>query len=371
MSTEYNLSDDSYNPPIDIVKTTQNKNKVYKKKTKNSPLDDVVNEILQEKKDNNYSIIVEYSDEEYECLFNKANSLWDELAEIDKKAFDNDKQIFILIYLFSEAFIYEQKQKQVFYGASESKISGRNIYSISYTEYMSYSDRINNGYFTMSEKNRIMEKMFPLSQSIYRKYVPGDDCFVGPYNKEDIREAIYLGITKAMNSYVAFNEKTKVSFSSWAYTCMNNACIDTLKYFKSKKNNAKVESLDDTGSINNGNSDNNSEKTLGDKISTNTYGEDFNNITDNLDRKEFVEQIFTNMLFEGEEKVVKTEIIILKAYFGFLSGETQTLLNISNMLNMKLDKVKQYFSSGKERLIKTVYKMGYTKDEVVQLFFSE
>jgi len=360
----------SFKPKEELKEQSESKpKKVYKKRAEKSPLDKVVDEILSEKKEKDYSII-EYTDDEYNLFYEDSLKMWEAMREQDKLGFDMDKSIFILIYLISQSFINEQSQKQVIYGVSSYNMGGKKVSSINYTNYISYDDRIKEGYFTRAEKDKIMEKIYPLSQSVYRKYVPGDDCFVGPYEREDIREAINLGLTKAFNSYVPFSKNSRVSFSSWAYTCMDNACLDVIKHYNSDKEKIIKVSLEDTAGSSNGKSDDDSsqDKRVENLLATNTEGEEFDNANSNEDRRKFLEEVFENMLKEGEAKVVNREIFVLKAYFGFLTGSQETFSSIASITNIKMENCKKIYQKAKERLVRTVFKMGYTADEVISLF---
>jgi DNA-directed RNA polymerase specialized sigma24 family protein len=374
----YDLGDGTYTPPGETAKEESRedkpkKNRVIKKKRKEkTPLDLVVEEIIENKKNKDYTF-KELTDEDFLEWEKGKKEEWENgTAEAD--SFDNDYYLYILANAVMFIFDYEQGQKQIYYGVTTRKSGNMEIHSISYDTFMSVSDRISDGYFTAEEKERIARELHPLEQSVYRKYVPGDNAAVGPYTKEDIRDALYLGITKALNSYGCLSEKMKVSFSSWVYICMNNACIDAIRPYVSGKykgiTNVSIYGSEDDRGVNwsEDNSANMEVKRIEAVLSVNQNNEQMDSLTDNMARSEFLESVFSEMEKQGKKKIVRQQIIILKSYFGLTSGNPMEFFDISRMLNMDIDKVKKLFESGKVLLANTVYKMGYSNDEVLALF---
>jgi hypothetical protein len=340
------------------------------KRKEKTPLDLVVEEIIENKKNKDYTLKYP-TDEEFAEWEKGKKEEWDS-GKAESSGFDNDYYLYILANAVMFVFDYEQGQKQIYYGVTCRKTGNKEIHSIPYNTFMSASDRISDGYFTVEEKEKIARELHPLEQSVYRKYVPGDNVAVGPYTKEDIRDALYLGMTKALNSYGCLSGKMKVSFSSWVYICMNNACLDVIRtYITGKYKGVTTVSIygEDSDIKNTEENTGNAEaKRIEAVMSVNKNNEDMDSITSSLGRTEFLQKVFGEMENAEKKKVVKQQIIILKAYFGIISGNQMTFFEIAQMLNMDVKRVEELFDSGKTLFANTVYKMGYSNDEILELF---
>ena len=178
---------ESYVPPASYLKKKENlektssgattkTKKTYKKKNEKSALDELLKQIIENKKHRDYTI-KEVSDSEFIEYEETKRTEWINDDDLKFK-FDNDYFLYILSYSITFVFEYEQLQKQEFYGVKKSYINNAEGTverdSISYDKYMSSDIRISEGYFTVSEKEKIAALLGPLSRKVYKKYVPTD-----------------------------------------------------------------------------------------------------------------------------------------------------------------------------------------------------
>lgn len=342
-------------------------NKIIKKRKEKSPLDLVVEEIISTKKLGSFKI-EDVPEEDFIRLAKEKEKEWNN-DNINTALYDNELDLFQLLTSIQYAYEYEQGQKQKYYSVKKSKSGNSETHSIYYDEFISAEDRIKEGYFTVDEKERIAEKIFPLSQSVLRKFVASDNSDGGQYCSDDIKDAINFGITKALNSYCSLSPSTKVSFSSWAYACMNNACIDVVRqYSKGKYSGVSLVSYDaDDGSV----ESNICHKEIEEKMSEdNENDKDIDTITKNVGRKEFIKKVFAEMFNFGKKSYIKQQIVIMECYFGIKNNRNMTFSEISTMLNMDFYKVKSVYEEGMNNFVKAVNKLGYDSDKVAELFYS-
>lgn len=377
---KYDFGDGSYIPPssdsdTDISDTNNDENKSkktkkYKKRRKEKTvLDLLVEEIIEDKKNKNYQIR-ECSDEDFKKMEEAALREW--TACNDKKEdYDNDYDIFILAKAVIFCFEHEQQQKQIAYGAKEVVMNSKVIYAVAYKEYMSYEERINDGYFTCSEKERLSVAMENIAFSVYRKYVPNENQVTGPYEKEEIKDAVYYGMAKALNTYLPLSDKTRVSFSSWAYTCMNNACLDVIKYYKFGKRGEVIKvSIYDNERADNGQSNEAASQTnsLENILAVNENNEEYSEIEKDYARKDLLTELFDEMKKNGNSKVIDKQIFILKAYFGLVSDNPLGYVDIAAIINTNVKTVKLLFEEAKQLMVQSAFKLGYTPDMILEMF---
>lgn len=341
---------------------TANKTKIYRKRRKNKSELDILIEEIAKKNHPRYEAL--FPTREQFAEFERESELEWMSTDIVRTEYEDDYFAFILCRAIVFTYLYEKEKRQIHYGLKVDRDDYSVTYSITKDNYEA-AERLVNGFFTKEEKELIAEKLIPLSMSVYLKYVPNDSIEIGPYDREDIWGAIHVGEAKALNTYFTNEGKMYASFSSWAYICMNNACLDVIHSYSYAKRSKTVKcySLDEK----NGDDKSRDDKSREDGICQDSQQDEIDSIVNTVARTKVIEEIYEEMYKFSESKNIDREIYILKAYSGQLSGYAMNQVQISRMMGLKPKIIAKFLESAKEHFIQATNSLGYTREDIFSL----
>lgn len=337
------------------------KEKTYKKKrNEKSELDLLIDKIIKEKKEI-YEVVSPTLNQYREILPDRLVE-WESSPELFDR-YEGDFVGYMLDSAVSYAFEMEQIQRQKFLEMEEAQDGDK---SISFIDFPACEEKLQlvEGQFSDVEREQIAEKLYALSVSIYLKYHSSSDS-PKPYDNDDLWGVIYTGIAKALNTYSIAEGRMNVAFSSWAYSCMNNACLDLLRMYNSKKrgNGMIAIPLDDPQS-------NSKDASQNDKYNAGTIASlsqenQIDNISGDVSKKELVQRLYDGMYNLGVKKSeIDKQIYVLQAYFGQLFGYPMTFADISRTMGSSISQVTTAFRKGTENMKKSAEILEISPEEV-------
>lgn len=337
------------------------KEKTYKKKrNEKSELDLLIDKIIKEKKEI-YEVVSPTLNQYREILPDRLME-WESSPELFDR-YEGDFVGYMLDSAVSYAFEMEQIQRQKFLEMEEAQDGDK---SISFIDFPACEEKLQlvEGQFSDVEREQIAEKLYALSVSIYLKYHSSSDS-PKPYDNDDLWGVIYTGIAKALNTYSIAEGRMNVAFSSWAYSCMNNACLDLLRMYNSKKrgNGMIAIPLDDPQS-------NSKDASQNDKYNAGTIASlsqenQIDNISGDVSKKELVQRLYDGMYNLGVKKSeIDKQIYVLQAYFGQLFGYPMTFADISRTMGSSISQVTTAFRKGTENMKKSAEILEISPEEV-------
>ena len=256
----------------------------------------------------------------------------------------------------------EQVQKQNFLGM---EVEQEENMSISFIDFPACEDkfRLVDGLFSTTEREQIAEKLYALSVSIFLKYRSSTE-FPKPYDNDDLWGVIYTGIAKALNTYSIAEGRMNVAFSSWAYSCMNNACLDLLRMYNSKKRGNGMIAIPFDEPQSNSKDERKNDKYNAGSIAALMQEDQIDNISDDISKKALVQRLYDGMYSLGIKKSeVDKQIYVLQAYFGQLFGYPMTLADISRTMGASISQVTAAFRKGIENMKKSAEILGISPKE--------
>ena len=337
------------------------KEKTYKKKrNEKSELDLLIDKIIKEKKEL-YEVVSPTLNQNREILPDRLME-WESSPELFDR-YEGDFVGYMLDSAVSYAFEMEQIQRQKFLEMEEAQDGDK---SISFIDFPACEEKLHlvEGQFSDVEREQIAEKLYALSVSIYLKYHSSSDS-PKPYDNDDLWGVIYTGIAKALNTYSIAEGRMNVAFSSWAYSCMNNACLDLLRMYNSKKrgNGMITIPLDDPQS--NSKDAKKNDKYNAGSIASLSQENQKDNISDDDSQKELVQRLYDGMYNLGIKKSeIDKQIYVLQAYFGQLFGYPMTFADISRTMGSSISQVTTAFRKGTENLKKSAEILEISPEEV-------
>lgn len=337
------------------------KEKTYKKKrNEKSELDLLIDKIIKEKKEI-YEVVSPTLNQYREILPDRLME-WESSPELFDR-YEGDFVGYMLDSAVSYAFEMEQIQRQKFLEMEEAQDGDK---SISFIDFPACEEKLHlvEGQFSDVEREQIAEKLYALSVSIYLKYHSSSDS-PKPYDNDDLWGVIYTGIAKALNTYSIAEGRMNVAFSSWAYSCMNNACLDLLRMYNSKKrgNGMITIPLDDPQS--NSKDAKKNDKYNAESIASLSQENQIDNISGDVSQKELVQRLYDGMYNLGIKKSeIDKQIYVLQAYFGQLFGYPMTFADISRTMGSSISQVTTAFRKGTENLKKSAEILEISPEEV-------
>lgn len=337
------------------------KEKTYKKKrNEKSELDLLIDKIIKEKKEI-YEVVSPTLNQYREILPDRLME-WESSPELFD-CYEGDFVGYMLDSAVSYAFEMEQIQRQKFLEMEEAQDGDK---SISFIDFPACEEKLHlvEGQFSDVEREQIAEKLYALSVSIYLKYHSSSDS-PKPYDNDDLWGVIYTGIAKALNTYSIAEGRMNVAFSSWAYSCMNNACLDLLRMYNSKKrgNGMITIPLDDPQS--NSKDAKKNDKYNAGSIASLSQENQIDNISGDVSQKELVQRLYDGMYNLGVKKSeIDKQIYVLQAYFGQLFGYPMTFADISRTMGSSISQVTTAFRKGTENLKKSAEILEISPEEV-------
>lgn len=334
--------------------------KKYKKRSEKSELDILIDKITKEKKEL-YEVVSPTLNQFREILPDRLKE-WESSPEIFNR-YEGDFVGFMLDEAVAYAYEMEQIQRQKFLGAQEEQAENKSIFFIDFPA-CEEKFQLVDGMFSDAEREQIAEKLYALSVSIFLKYHSTTET-PRPYDNDDLWGVIYTGIAKALNTYSVAEGRMNVAFSSWAYSCMNNACLDLLRMYNSKKRgNGMITIPFDDPQSNSRDAKKNDKYNAG-SIASLTQEDQIDNISDDVSKKELVQRLYDGMYELGIKKTeVDKRIYVLQAYFGQLFGYPMTLADISRTMGTSISQVTTAFRKGLENMKDSAKILGISPEEV-------
>lgn len=264
-----------------------------------------------------------------------------------------DDELFPLLKEILICYYLDQTEKQKIYDVLYEKRGQREIWSVPYDKFRSVEEIQESQYFTKAERDQIAVDNERLIWEVYHKYKPNDNQDT-TFTKEDIYEACCIGFSKALINYNKKNVSTK--FSTYAHRCMENQCIEFIRYSLSRgRGDAKILSLDYeySNSSDGGGSSSNENKQLIDFIS-----EEENKTESVIDASVFKDAV--EQLLEGLDD---DHTYLAKHLYGILGYEKMQQIDIATELNISKPKLKKMISTVKEHFALRVYELGLRAED--------
>lgn len=207
-------------------------------------------------------------------------------------------------------------------------------------------------YISQEEKNDIAEQNLKLIDKCVGEFMPKSDNERKLYCIEDIKDACYLGFTRALDEYPRVGSTAK--FSTFAYEAMANECRDTIKRARAKKRGLLMgESLD--APVASGSSKEEDETTLGELVGTNMYGEETEGALD--------QYTIQSLIFSAFQGMDEESVLILTYKFGLGAAEYEhTEAEIADIMGLPPAQIKRKLEEAQNAFKLALYEEGLVKE---------
>lgn len=234
---------------------------------------------------------------------------------------DADDELKELLWLSRIESINRQKIRQL--AKAQFTSEEKDIYLLRIKKVI---DDYEDNHFTQEEKNYLGEQMMNLLWKCVSECSPSSSA---PYTKEDVIDACFEGMAKAMNRFKKNNDK--YTFSAYMYAAMRNTVIDMVRREQKRAQRLEETSLDVYHR---------------DCIEKDVIAEPRMNIEEVVQRRE--------MLSEIKKKLSSEEIFILKHYM-LDNANRMTQVELAECFDIKVyemkEKIKRLTKKVKEILL--------------------
>lgn len=211
-------------------------------------------------------------------------------------------------------------------------------------KYRSEDDVFEKGYLSQDEKNKITEDNLKLIDKCIGENAPKSDDEKRKYSIDDIREVCYEAFAVALNNYPKNESTAKVT--SFAYTCMTNACKDFIKRANAKKRGSFISLEEQVGDSR----DKGDENTIEDVYA----GEEDYGYEDT--EKKILFQNFVGSVFEGMDKY---DVLLLKYIYGIGEAEYEhSEAELAELTHLPLKMVRREINRAQENFKLALYERG-------------
>ena len=276
-----------------------------------------------------------------------------ELVSNVKDAFEeeNDELVSLLVDTL-HTYVKDQYAKQCVYGVQVENRGKNRVWFVNYNKYRSVQEILELGYFTSDERTLMYKENEKLLYKVFQKYKPNFNQFL-KYTEDDIYSACLFGMTKALNQY---NNSMNTKFSSYAYQCMSNACLDVIKDSNAKKKDGSSVLSIDFDYSDDGNGPDTTSMANDTQMATNRENEEMDEPLQN----DYYSEVICQLLEGLDEKHLQV------AYYtyGILGYEKMKQVDIARELYLSKPTVLAYSRAVEKHMADRAYELGLSADMI-------